>query len=202
VILQNAPAWRGASLGKLAAVAAALAIAAGVLFAPLTARSDTVSLKPWHERTPPDFALPTVDGGEARLDAQRGRIVLVHFFATWCEPCREELPALRRLVARAEPGSIAVLAISVAEVESRVRRFLELTPVNFPVLLDQDRAVTKAWSVSALPATVIFDTNLKPRLAAKADFGWNGIEPATLIGMLKPETTKQTITSSHNGGLR
>src|SRR5262249_13104826 len=110
-----------------------------------------------------------------------GRTVLVHFFATWCEPCREELPALRRLLDRAEKNAIAVVAISVAEPYLRVRRFLETMPLNFPVLLDQDRGVTKSWKISALPSTVILDTKLKPRLAVEADFAWDRIEPIDLI---------------------
>ena len=92
------------------------------------------------------------------LIAQHGRVVLVHFFATWCEPCREELPALRRLVERAVRQPVTVLAISVAEVPMRAcARFIESTPVNFPVLLDQDRAVAKAWDVYTLPTTFVLD---------------------------------------------
>ena len=198
--VQMAPACRGISFMAATAAIAAFAMFGPVWLAPSAANADPIALKPWHEKVPPGFVLPAMDGSKIGLDAQRGRIVLVHFFATWCEPCREELPALRRLAARAEPGSLAVLAISVAEVELRVRRFLESTPVNFPVLLDQDRAVAKAWNISALPSTVILDSNLKPRLTAEADFAWDGIEPSALIDMLKPETTKQTTTSSHPGG--
>jgi len=154
------------------------------------AESDTTALQPafqpWRASAAPAFKLPAVSTGQTmRLDAERGRVVLVHFFATWCEPCREELPALRRLVARAEPGSLAVLAIAVADVDLRVQRFLQQTPVNFPVLLDRDRAVAKAWTISILPSTVILDRNLKPRLAIESDFAWDRIEPAALLDQIK-----------------
>jgi thiol-disulfide isomerase/thioredoxin len=122
--------------------------------------------------------------------------VLVHFFATWCEPCREELAALRRLAARAEPNSMAVLAISVAEIDLRVRRFLETIPVTFPVLLDRDRAIAKAWKISTLPSTVILDSNLKPRLVVETDFAWDQIEPGALIGRINSARTSQ-IAQSH-----
>jgi hypothetical protein len=93
---------------------------------------------------------------------------------------------LRRLVARAEPGSLTVLAISVAEVDLRVQRFLQIIPVNFPVLLDHDRAVAKAWKISTLPSTVSLDSNLKPRLVVEADFAWDQIAPGVLIDKIKP----------------
>jgi peroxiredoxin len=118
------------------------------------------------------------------LASHRGRNVVVHFFATWCEPCRDELPALNRLVARADAGRLAVLAISVAEVPIRVRRFLGEIPVNFPVLLDQDRAVAKAWGVDSLPATFILDTGLKPRLAVMREYDWDGLDLANVLEKL------------------
>jgi hypothetical protein len=86
-----------------------------------------------------------------------------------------------------------VFAISVAEVEPTLRRFLESTPVNFPVLLDQDRAVAKAWKASTLPSTVIFDSNLKPRLVVEADFAWDRIEPRDLVEMLGAKRALQHV---------
>lgn len=149
-------------------------------------------LAPWRNKAP-SFVLPTTDGPDVQLQASGSRLVLVHFFATWCEPCREELPALRRLVGRANRDDIRVLAISVAEVDLRVRRFLETTPLNFPVLLDRDRAVAKAWSITTLPSTVILDADLRPHLAVEADFAWDQIEPDALIALLKGKPTKQTV---------
>jgi peroxiredoxin len=120
----------------------------------------------------PNFALSDLDGANHELKQQAGRVVLVHFFATWCEPCREELSSLSRLVERQGRDRAAVLAVNVAEVPVRVRRFLEVTPVNFPVLLDADRAVTKAWGVSILPTTFVLDRALVPRLFVEGDVDW------------------------------
>ena len=92
-----------------------------------------------------------------------------------------ELPALARFAARAQPHSIDVLAIDVAEPDSRVERFLSEGSIALPVLLDRDRAVTKEWRISILPSTVILDPSLKPRLAVESDVDWDGIGPATLI---------------------
>ena len=135
----------------------------------------------------PAFTLSDSDSTPFALAAQRGRTVVVHFFATWCEPCREELPALRRLVERARDQKLSVVAISVAEVPVRVRRFMQQMPVNFPVLLDQDRAVAKAWDVSALPSTFILDADLKTRLAIEREYDWDRLDVATLIENISRE---------------
>ena len=156
-----------------------------VVGAPTTsnAGSPAAELQRWHGNYQPTFTLPDSAGAEVALAAARGRIVLVHFFATWCEPCREELPALNRLTARGK-GNVTVLAISVAEVDLRVRRFLETMPLDFPVLLDRDRAVVKAWNVSTLPTTVVLDADLRPRFVVEADFAWDGVDPARLAAMV------------------
>jgi thiol-disulfide isomerase/thioredoxin len=153
----------------------------------------------------PDFSLTDLDGKNVPLKAFRGRTVLVHFFATWCEPCREELPALNRFLKRSA-SSASVVAISVAEVDPRVKRFFEATPVGFPVLLDRDRAIAKSWKISALPTTYVLDANMKPMLVVEADFAWDTIDvdPATgkLIksnaGAIK--ATSERPSNPKNGG--
>jgi thiol-disulfide isomerase/thioredoxin len=101
--------------------------------------------------------------------------VLVHFFATWCEPCREELPALNRLAARAG-GNVTVLAIAVADADSSVQRFFATTPVDFPILLDRDRAVARAWNVTTLPTTFVLDAGLRPRFVVETDYAWDSLD--------------------------
>ncbi|MDB5617151.1 TlpA disulfide reductase family protein [Tardiphaga sp.] len=125
------------------------------------------------ETTRPDFSLQDLTGRDVALRDFAGRTVLVHFFATWCEPCREELPALTRLLERS-PG-VAVLAISVAENGQRVGRFFQQTPVGFPVLLDVERKVAKSWGVTALPTTYVLDAAMRPRLMVEADYAWDSV---------------------------
>jgi len=132
----------------------------------------------------PPFNLDDLNRQPVALADQRSEIVLVHFFATWCEPCRDELPALNRLVARTDPAKLRVLTISVAEVDVRVRNFVEKLPVSFPVLLDRDRSVAKAWNVSTLPTTFILDRNLKPRLFVERDYDWDRVDVRELLQSL------------------
>ena len=105
--------------------------------------------------------------------------MLVHFFATWCEPCREELPALNRLAARAG-GDVTVLAIAVADADRSVQRFFATAPVDFPILLDRDRAVAKAWNVATLPTTFVLDAGLRPRFVVETDYAWDSLDPKEL----------------------
>ena len=136
-------------------------------------------LERWTAGAPPKFVLPDTTGTAVALEAERGHVVLVHFFATWCEPCREELPALNRLAARAN-GGIKVLAIDVADPDQRVRRFFATVRTDFPVLLDRDREVAKAWQIVTLPSTVVLDADLQPRFVVQADYAWDGIDPHAL----------------------
>src|ERR1044072_1121753 len=179
----TAPEVRGAHFTWLARQAAGACLASLVL---LSDRAGSTELNP-AKGEKPAFTLSDSDGKPFALAAQRGRTVVVHFFATWCEPCREELPALRRLVERAHHQKFSVVTISVAEVPVRVRRFMEQMPVNFPVLLDQDRAAAKAWDVSALPSTFILDADLKTRLAVEREYDWDRLDVATLINNVSRE---------------
>ena len=137
--------------------------------------ASAAELKPIDEATRPDFSLQDLNGGAMSLRDFAGKTVFVHFFATWCEPCREELPALTRLRERSA-GKASVLAISVAENGQRVGRFFQQTPVNFPVLLDLDRAVAKSWGVTTLPSTYVLDAALRPRLVVEEDYPWDRVD--------------------------
>jgi thiol-disulfide isomerase/thioredoxin len=139
------------------------------------ATATAAELQRWSGGGQPAFSLPTIGGAAAALEAARGHVVLVHFFATWCEPCREELPALNRLAARAG-GNVTVLAIAVADADSSVQRFFATTPVDFPILLDRDRAVARAWNVTTLPTTFVLDAGLRPRFVVETDYAWDSLD--------------------------
>src|ERR1700747_3572142 len=118
------------------------------------------------------FSLPSVDGPTHELARLRGRIVLVHFFATWCEPCRAEMASLRQLQSRLDGRPFAIVPISVAEADGAVRRFFAGDLLPFAVLLDRGRSVARAWGIHTLPSTVVLDRTLKPRFMAEGDVDW------------------------------
>jgi peroxiredoxin len=134
----------------------------------------------------PSFVLDDLAGARHDLSASSGRSVLVHFFATWCEPCREELPALRRLLERSRDSGLAIFAVSVGEPDARVRRFFESMPTNYPVVLDRDRAASKAWRVEMLPTTYVLDRDLKPRLVVEGEFRWDEVKSEQLLDAVPP----------------
>jgi thiol-disulfide isomerase/thioredoxin len=135
----------------------------------------------------PAFALPDLTGTSIELAAGHDNLVLVHFFATWCDPCREELPALQRLATRPRSPA-AVLAISVGEPDQRVHSFFDSRPVSFPVLLDRDLAVAKGWGVYDLPTTYVLDPALVPRLVVRHDLDWDAPDVAAALEALKTQS--------------
>ncbi len=132
----------------------------------------------------PPLALNSLAHGPQDLAALQGKVVLVHFFATWCEPCREEMAGLSRLAGRLPESSFAVLAVDVGEVELRVRRFFDAHPVPFPVLLDEDRAALKAWKVVGLPSSFVLDPSHTLRLYAGGPVDWDAPEAVRLLESL------------------
>jgi peroxiredoxin len=129
----------------------------------------------------PSFSLDDLVGARHDLSGTPAPLVLVHFFATWCEPCREELPALQRLSDRGKESSLAVFAISVGEPDLRVRRFFEPMSLTFPVLLDRDKEVAKIWQVETLPTTYVLDGARTPRLLVEGEFEWDQVKVGELL---------------------
>lgn len=143
-------------------------------------------LKPWSGGRTPPLVLSELDGGSFDLAAHRGKVVLVNFWATWCEPCRDEMPALGRLQKKLGGKGFVVLAVNVDEPESRVRKFLEQMPLGFPVLVDPERKATKAWNVRILPASFIIDRDGRIRYAAVGELDWDGDAVSARIAALLP----------------
>lgn len=135
--------------------------------------ASAAELAHWTGEPKPPLHLDSLDHGRISLDDHKGRVVLVHFFATWCEPCVEEMASLERLAVRRQREDLSILAVDVGEVDARVRTFFKRNPVSFPVLLDRDRAVIKAWQVKALPSSFILDSNLAPVLFVERDVDWD-----------------------------
>jgi thiol-disulfide isomerase/thioredoxin len=103
-----------------------------------------------------DFALSTLDGDTVRLSNLRGRWVLINFWATWCAPCRDEMPYLDRLAAD-HANQLSVLAVNMRESKTTVRAFVEEFDLHLPILVAPDDATLLAYYVRGLPVSVLID---------------------------------------------
>ena len=111
----------------------------------------------------PDFTLRSMKGQNLRLQEQRGQVVMVNFWATWCGPCRQEMPQLNRLYEKYRAAGFVLLGVNVDDDTSKATDVAGKLGVTFPVLLDTDKAVSKLYDLSTMPSTVIIDRNGKVR---------------------------------------
>jgi peroxiredoxin len=106
----------------------------------------------------PEFELPSQAGdGKVSLDANSGKIVVVDFWATWCEPCRESFPAYEHMMKQHD--DLVVLGVSVDEEPDGIPRFIADTKVHFPIGWDRDQHVSKLYKPPAMPTSYMIDTN-------------------------------------------
>ena len=105
----------------------------------------------------PEFDLKGEDGKTYRLSDYRGKVVVLNFWATWCPPCRMEMPSMERAHKKVQGERIVILAVDVGEDEDTVFEFTGQYPVTFPLLLDTDGTVIQKYPVIGLPTTFIID---------------------------------------------
>ena len=129
-------------------------------------------LSPWPRGATPSLVLRDLKGVTHDLVAYRGKVVLVNFWATWCEPCRDEMPSMQRLGQQLAGEPFAVLAVNADEPEARIRKFLSQTPLAFTILLDPEMRAARAWSARVLPASFLIDRDGRVRYAVRGDLDW------------------------------
>jgi peroxiredoxin len=142
-------------------------------FLALALPASAQELKPWAGGATPPLELSDMKGARHRLADYRGKVVLVNFWATWCVPCREEMPSIERLRASLDSRRFAVLAVNLAEPESRIQKFLDAVPLGFPVLLDRDAKIARAWQAKVLPATYIVGPDGTIRYRHLGELDWS-----------------------------
>lgn len=109
------------------------------------------------QSTAPDFTLKSHTGENLRLSELRGEVVMINFWASWCGPCRQEMPLLDELYSEYQPMGFTILGVNVEEDSSKAKALLEEIPVSFPVLFDTGSQVSKLYDVVAMPSTILVD---------------------------------------------
>jgi thiol-disulfide isomerase/thioredoxin len=171
-------------------LAAATTAAAFLFAAPAHAADAKAELRPWSGGPTPALTLNDLGGAAHRLEAYKGKVVVINFWATWCEPCREEMPSFNRLKKSLEGQPVALFAVNIAEGEGRINAFLAQVPVDFPVLLDRDSQVSRAWKVRLMPSTFIIGPDGRVRYSYAGERDWAGEDVRSKILALlkeKPE---------------
>jgi thiol-disulfide isomerase/thioredoxin len=121
----------------------------------------------------PDFRLEAVNGPPVHLTGLGGRLMFLNFWATWCKPCRREMPAMERLHRAYRDRGLAVVAVNFRESREEVKAFLEEMGLSFAAPLDLDGRVTRAYGVRALPATYLVDRDGKILWKAQGPREWD-----------------------------
>ena len=145
----------------------------------LAAPAHAATTEPWRGGATPPLVLKDLDGREVRLDAYRGRIVIVNFWATWCAPCVEEMPSLMRLRERFAAQGLEVIGVNYQENAQRIRPFLARHGLDFPVVRDHDGRARSLWGVTVFPSSFVIapDQSVAFVVVGEADWGAPPIEP-------------------------
>ena len=136
-----------------------IALAAAVL---LLAQGDRIngmfSKQPAEKKEPaPDFTLALLDGKKFHLGDHKGKPVMINFFASWCLPCREEMPVIEKIVQEYGPRGVVFLGVAVDDTEKKMQDFVARYGVTFPVGLDKTSEIQKAFGLYGIPTTYFID---------------------------------------------
>ena len=104
-----------------------------------------------------DFRLDARGGKQLGLNDLKGQVVMINFWATWCGPCRQEMPLLEQMHKKYRPMGFTLVGINVEEDSSGAEAWLQKTPVTFPILFDRENRVSKLYNVSGMPSSVLID---------------------------------------------
>ena len=163
-------------LARLVVLSGLLALVAGSAEAQLPAPFEILKAR----EPAPDFALPDLEGRTVSLEGLRGQVVLLNFWATWCLPCREEMPLLEKLHRELGPNGLVVLGVNYRESAAAVRAFLKAHGLTFPVVLDDGEAA-KRYAVYAIPVTFLIDRQGKVAARVVGSRDWTDAESRTVL---------------------
>jgi peroxiredoxin len=134
----------------------------------------------------PPIELKTFEGHPFTLEQLRGKVVLVNFWATWCEPCVEEMPSMQKLRTQLRNAPFEVVAVNHQEGEARIRGFLQKVPLDFPIVRDTDGAVARAWQARIFPSSYLVDAEGKIRYVLTGATDWTASANVRTVESLLP----------------
>jgi thiol-disulfide isomerase/thioredoxin len=188
------PKARSAPPGAATRIAAVLLTLWGLMLGAGAAQGG--ELKSWTGGATPALALRDPTGKAHDLAAYRGKVVVVNFWATWCAPCREEMPSLQALREQLAGKGFEVLAVNLMESEEKIAAFRESELIDLPVLMDRDGAAAKRWKVRMLPISFVIDRQGSIRYQLVGEATWTGPKVAPLIERLIGADTKRQSASA------
>ena len=152
---------------------------------------------PWAAGKPtPAFAGVDLEGRLWRLSDLRGKAVLVNFWASWCEPCREEMPSLQSLAQKWGPKRLVVLAVNFKESANTAARYVQTAQLQRPVLRDSDGSFARAWGVNVFPTTVLIDSTGHARMLVRGELDWSSPQAAQLVAPLLAQPGAKLLASA------
>jgi thiol-disulfide isomerase/thioredoxin len=135
-------------------------LAAGALLLPVAATEAAAD----PQGPAPNFKLPLRGGKDLSLAQLRGQVVMLNFWASWCGPCRQEMPLLESIQKKYKPLGFTMVGVNVEPDSAEAEKFLQQVPVSFPVAYDRDSNVSKLFRVRGMPSTVIVDRKGNTRM--------------------------------------
>lgn len=131
--------------------------------------------------TPPMLVLKDIKGNKVDLSSYQGQVVLLNFWATWCPPCREEMPSMQRLKEKMAGRPFVILGVDSSEGPEDLGGFLDRVKVNFTILFDPDGSTTKRWKIYGLPTSFLIDKSGKIRYVLTGTKEWDEKESVSLV---------------------
>lgn len=161
-------------------------VCAGLLAA-RPAQADSDRFLPWKESTTPSLSLKDLGGRAHSLAEYRGNVVLVNFWATWCEPCRDEMASMQTLRQRLADRPFAILLVNYGESRARVGEFVTRQGLGGgPILLDPNHDAPRAWRVRVLPSSFLVGADGRVRYSVIGEVDWASLAAVNIVHGLLP----------------